>query len=203
VALYSVQGVCYSMNGMYSIRLSRMILLILTVILSGVLIWVVLRGVERRPVLPSSAGLLTNADIKMERFSLKQIRNGLVEWEISADQAVVFEDKQEVSLKELQATLQTTEGLRVSFAGDRGVLNTGTHDFEIEKSDGNLEVSMNTGYTIQTPSLNWKDQQREIVSNQPVQIVAKGLRIRGNQLIVKMENQQLTVNGDVHVTTEP
>jgi LPS export ABC transporter protein LptC len=191
------------MYGMYSMLFSRMILLILIVVLSGVLIWVVLRGVERRPTLPSSAGLLTNADIKMERFSLKQIRNGLVEWDIKADQAEVFENRQEVSLKELQATLQTTDGLRVSFAGDRGILNTRTHDFEIEKNDGNLEVSMNTGYSIQTPSLSWKDQEREIVSEKPVQINAKGLQIRGNHLIVKMENQQLMVNGDVHVTTEP
>lgn len=171
--------------------------------LLGLLLWVLSVGIERRTVLPSSKGLIGKADIEMDRFSLKQIRDGLVEWDIKADRAELFEERQEVSLSAIQATLQTAEGLRVSFSGDEGILNTGTHDFKIKENEGDLNLSMNNGYTIQAPTLVWKDQQREIVSDQPVRIIGQGLRIQGDQLVVKLENQELTVNGDVHVTTEP
>ncbi len=184
-------------------KFPRIILLTLIVMLLGLLLWVLSVGIERHAVLPSSRGLISKADIEMDRFSLKQIRDGLVEWDIKADRAELFEEREEISLNTMQATLQTAEGLRVVFSGDEGILNTGTHDFEIKENEGDLSLSMNNGYTIQAPTLIWKDQQREIVSDQPVRIIGQGLRIQGDQLLVKLENQQLTVNGDVHVTTEP
>jgi len=178
-------------------------LLIFIGMLLALLVWVLSVGIEHPQVLPTSRTLISKADIEMEGFTFKQIRNGAVEWYIKAERAELFEDRKEVLLKDTQATLQTAEGLQVSFSGDQGLINTATHDFEIKKNDGDLDVSMNNGFTIRTPSLSWKDQAREIVSLEPVQITAPRLRIRGNQLVVKLENQQFTVNGDVHVTTEP
>ncbi len=188
---------------MVPVKIPRMFLLTLIGILVALLAWVLSVGIERHAVLPSSKGLISKADIEMDRFSLKQIRNGSVEWDIKADRAELFEERHEVSLNAIQAILQTAEGLRVSFSGDRGLLNTGTHDFEIKKNEGDLNVSMNNGYTIQASSLTWKDRQREIVSEQPIRIIGQGLRIHGDQLIIKLENQQVTVHGDVHVTAEP
>jgi LPS export ABC transporter protein LptC len=188
---------------MYMVRSPRIILLILIGMLTLLLIWVIAVGVDRHSVLPSSSGLISKADIAMDRFTLKQIRNGAVEWDIMAQRAELFEDRHEVSLSGMQAVLQTTEGLRMSFSGDRGVLNTETHDFEIKENEGILTVSMNNGYVIEAPSLTWKDREREIGSEQPIRIIGQGLWIRGDHLIVKLENQQLMVNGDVHVTTAP
>ncbi|HTN44120.1 MAG TPA: LPS export ABC transporter periplasmic protein LptC [Nitrospiria bacterium] len=178
-------------------------LLIFIGMLLALLAWVLSVGIEHPQVLPPSRTLISKADIEMEGFTLKQIRNGAVEWDIKAKRAELFEDRNEVSLNETQAILQTPEGLQVSFSGDQGLLNTETHDFEIKNNDGDLDVSMNNGFTIRAPSLNWNDKEREIVSANPVQITAQRLRIRGNQLIVKLENQQIMVDGDVHVTTEP
>ena len=188
---------------MDTVKFPRMFLLTLIGMLLVLLVWVLSVGIERHAVFPSSRGLISKADIEMDRFSLKQIRNGLVEWNIKADRAELFEERHEVSLSALQATLQAADGLQVRFSGDRGLFNTATHDFEIKQNDGDLNVSMNNGYTVQASSLTWKDRQREIVSEQPIRIMGQGLRIRGDQLIVKLENQQLTVNGDVHVTAEP
>lgn len=187
----------------YPVKFPRIILLILIGMLLGSLFWVLSVGIERHAVLPSSKGLISKADIEMDRFTLKQIRNGLVEWDIKADRAELFEERQEVSLHAMQASMQTTEGLRASFSGDQGLLNTRTHDFLIKENEGDLSLSMNNGYTIQAPTLIWKDQQREIVSDQPVRIIGQGLRIQGDHLSIQLQNQQLTVNGDVHVTTEP
>jgi len=185
------------------LRFPRIFLLIFIGMLLALLAWVLSVGIEHPQVLPPSRTLISKADIEMAGFTLKQFRNGAVEWDIKADRAELFEDRKEVLLDETQATLQTSEGLKVSFSGDRGLINTATHDFEIKKNDGDLDVSMNNGFTIRTPSMRWKDQEREIVSLEPVQITAQNLRIRGNQLVVKLENQQFTVSGDVHVTTEP
>jgi LPS export ABC transporter protein LptC len=185
------------------LRFPRIMLLIFIGMLLALLAWVLSVGIEHPQVLPPSRTLISKADIEMEGFTLKQIRNGAVEWDIKAKRAELFEDRKEVFLNETQANLQTAEGLQVSFSGDQGLLNTATHDFEIKNNDGDLDVSLNNGFTIRAPSLSWKDQEREIVSLEPVQITAQRLRIRGNQLIVKLENQQFTVNGDVHVTTAP
>ncbi|HET6466694.1 MAG TPA: LPS export ABC transporter periplasmic protein LptC [Nitrospiria bacterium] len=188
---------------MSAAQFPRIFLLIFIGMLLSLLAWVLSVGIEHPQVLPSSKTLISKADIEMDGFTLKQIRNGTVEWDIRAKHAEVFEDRKEVFLKEMQAILQTAEGLQVRFSGDEGLLDTETHDFEIKKNDGDLDVSMNNGFTIRTPSMSWKDQEREIISLQPVQITAQRLLIRGDQLVVKLENQQFTVTGDVRVTAEP
>ena len=120
-----------------------------------------------------------------------------------AKRAELFENRHAVLLNNLDAILQTDEGLRVSFAGDRGLLNTQSRDFEIRKDDGDLDVSMNNGYSVQARSLAWKDRTREIVSEQPVRIFGQGFRIQGDQLTIRLENQEFSVVGDVHVTQDP
>jgi len=139
----------------------------------------------------------------MDLFTLKQIRNGVVEWDIKADRAELNQQQKQVSLIGMKAVLQTTEGLQMDFSGDRGLLNTGTNDFEIKENQGNLTVSMNNGYIIEAPSLTWKDKDREIISEYPIRIIGQGLWIRGDRMVVNLKNQQLIVNGDVHVTTAP
>ena len=184
-------------------QIPRMILLSLIGMLLMLLVWVLSVGIERRDVFPSSRGLITEADIEMDWFALKQIRGGLVEWDIHAKRAELFENRHAVLLNNLDAILQTDEGLRVSFAGDRGLLNTQSRDFEIRKDDGDLDVSMNNGYSVQARSLAWKDRTREIVSEQPVRIFGQGFRIQGDQLTIRLENQEFSVVGDVHVTQDP
>jgi LPS export ABC transporter protein LptC len=188
---------------MDSVRVSRIILLSLVLILMGLFAWVLRMGVEHRGDLTAPSGLITKANIEMSRLSLKQVRDGVVEWDIRAEGAALFEDRKEVSLDKLKATLLTKDGLRLNFSGDRGHLNTGTQDFEIENAEGNVTVSMSNGFEIQAPSLIWRDEQREIISKDPVRIVAQGLVIRGNQMSIRLDDQQMTVSGDVHVTTGP
>jgi len=188
---------------MDSVRVSRIILLSLILILMGLFAWVLRMGVEHRGALTAPSGLITKANIEMNRFSLKQLRDGAVEWDIRAEGAALYEDRQEVSLDHLKATLLTKDGLRLNFSGDRGRLNTATQDFEIENTEGNVTVSMSNGFEIQAPSLIWKDKQREIISEDPVRIMAQGLDIRGNHMNIRLDEQQMTVSGDVHVTTGP
>lgn len=172
-------------------------------LLAGLFAWVLRMGVEHRNVLSAPTGLISKADIEMSRISLKQIRDGSVEWDIQAQGAALFEDRREVSLDNLRATLRMKNGLQVEFKGDHGHLNTGTQDFEIEGSGSDVTVSMNNGFQIQTPSLTWRNDKREIVSDKPVRIVAQGLDIRGDGMNIRLDDQQMTVDGDVHVATKP
>lgn len=184
-------------------RFSRVILLILIGMLLASLAWVLSVGIEQRDAVPSSRGLMTKADIEMDRFSMRQMRDGALEWDIRANRAQLFEDRHEASLQDMEATLRTADGLQVRFSGDQALLNTETHDFEIKKNDGDLTVWMNNGYTIEAPSLTWREQQREIVSDRPIRISGQGLQMRGGRLIVKPESQQFTIHEDVHVTVGP
>jgi len=201
--LYSDPGVCYIGDVVNLSRSPRLILLSLIGMLTLLLLWVMAVGIDRHSELPSSRGMINKADIGMDLFTLKQIRNGVVEWDIKADRAELNQQQKQVSLIGMKAVLQTTEGLQMDFSGDRGLLNTGTNDFEIKENQGNLTVSMNNGYIIEAPSLTWKDKDREIISEYPIRIIGQGLWIRGDRMVVNLKNQQLIVNGDVHVTTAP
>lgn len=177
------------------------------IIVAGALVvlWagVLAKGLKQNRVVSSTETLFSRADIGMDLFRLRQIRNGSLEWDIQAQQAELFEGQHEIRLREMRAILNSSDGFRIAFSGSHGILDTKTYDFIIQEDEGNVSVEMNNAYTIEAPSLVWNDGERSLRSDQPVLIRGQNILIRGRRLKMQPDLQLLTVNGDVKVTVGP
>lgn len=178
---------------------SRIILPFLMIPLISYLIFFFNAGIKKRSISSQerSGSIVKEADTRIDDFSLFQTREGKVELEIKAMQAELFEEEGRVLLRDLKITINRDNGMRVYLVGDNGSFNTVSKDFQINKVDKDINVNLGDDLTVVTESIRWINEKREIVSDSPVEIRGTGMVIKGNQLAVNLDSQQLEVSGDV------
>ncbi|MDT7043827.1 LPS export ABC transporter periplasmic protein LptC [Candidatus Nitronereus thalassa] len=142
---------------------------------------------------------LEEADAGMEGFVYRQTKDGMVQWEVAAQRAEVFEDKQEATLKEVQLRLFGQQGEEMMVDADEGVINTETKDFELRNRQDPIVIELKNGYTILTPHLHWIDANQEIRTPSPVTIQGNGLTITGVGLVGHLESEEFSVLDHVRV----
>jgi LPS export ABC transporter protein LptC len=153
-----------------------------------------------RPVVPEA---MEQADAKLSEFTFRQSKGDVVQWQVQARQARVFEQEQRAFLQDVALTFYGEEGEDVTVYGDEGTFDTASKDFSLSNRDEPVVVTIRSGYTIYTNHLVWTDKSREIRTEDPVRIVGHGLEIRGLGLLGKMESEEFEVLRDVHVDLIP
>ena len=151
------------------------------------------------PPPPIALPELEEADAGMEGFVYRQTKDGMVQWEVAAQRAEVFEDKQEATLKEVQLRLFGQQGEEMMVDADEGVINTETKDFELRNRQEPIVIELKNGYTILTPHLHWIDANQEIRTPSPVTIQGNGLTITGVGLVGHLESEEFSVLDHVRV----
>jgi LPS export ABC transporter protein LptC len=172
---------------------------ILLLLITGLLIFLsfsLISGFKKRSfsVLTEPAG---KADTKLSQFSFVQTRQGERDWELKAEKAELFEKEQKANLERVAVTMQTPEGLELKFDGDEGTIDTFKKDFSLRKKDGLMVIQLSNGYTIKTSGINWFNDQRKMMTEGAAHISGPQVEIDGKELKVAVENQEVTVSGDV------
>ena len=181
-------------------RWARTGLLALSGILSLFLIYILATKVDSVP--PSQLGsprLLEHADAGINHFTFTQSQDGVVQWEVNARQAQVFEDENRAVLQQVHVTLHGERGRELSLKGDTGTIDTETNNFVLVRNGGPIAIELDGGYTIYTNHLTWTDERREISTNDPVAIHGEGLEIRGQGLVGKLDSEEFKVLENVRV----
>lgn len=137
------------------------------------------------------------SDVKISRFSFIQTHQGERDWELKAEKAEVFEKEQQARLETVAVTMQTPQGMELKFEGDEGTIDTFKKDFSVRKKDALMVIQMSNGYTIKTSGLKWFNDQREMITEGAAHISGPQVEIDGKELKVAVENQEVTVSGDV------
>lgn len=106
-------------------------------------------------------------------------------------------------LAEVEVTLFGAQGREMTVQGDEGTLNTETKDFVLANRSQPLVIRTDSGYTIFTNHVTWKDESREISTQDPVRIVGHGLDVTGRGLLGYMDKEEFQVLEDVHVDLDP
>jgi len=144
----------------------------------------------------------TKADVQIDRFSLVQSQNGAKDWELVAKRAKMYDKDSKAVLEDVQVKVFGYRGVGLSFDADKGVLNTATKDLFFERYGKPLAVSLSSGYTIYSPSLDWQDTKREVLANGPVTIVGSRVEISGNRLIMGADTGDFQVIGNVEAKVQ-
>jgi LPS export ABC transporter protein LptC len=183
---------------------ARRALLALSVLLAAFLGYLLLRNADSMPSSqPLAPESIEQADAKIEKFIFTQSKGDVVQWQVQAEQAKLFEQDKRAVLRDVALTFYSTEGEEVIVHGEEGTLDTATKDFRLANRQTPLIVETRSGYTIYTNHLVWTDKLREIRTEDSVRMVGHGLEVRGQGLLGRMETEEFEVLRDVHVDLAP
>jgi LPS export ABC transporter protein LptC len=183
---------------------ARRSLLALSVLLAAFLGYLLFRNADStqssRP-LPSES--IERADAKILEFIFTQSKGDVVQWQVQAKQARLFEHDKRAVLHDVALTFYGAGGDEVTVHGEEGTLDTVTKNFRLTNRQTPIVVVTRSGYTIYTNHLVWTDEAREIRTEDFVRMVGHGLEVRGEGLLGRMESEEFEVLRDVHVDLGP
>lgn len=146
---------------------------------------------------------LDQADAGMQQFVFRQTKDGAVQWEVKAQQASLYEERNEALLKTVQVALLGAKGKELTVDGEEAQLNTATKDFVLANRDREIPIQLESGYTVYSNHLKWTDQKQELSTSDPVRIEGNGLRITGVGLLGQLAREEFQVLDDVQVDVLP
>ena len=155
------------------------------------------------PPTATAPGTFSQADATISNFAFTQTKGEQIQWQVEARQARLFERDKKAVLAEVEVTLFGARGKEMTVQGDEGTLNTETKDFVLANRSEPLVIRTDSGYTIFTNHVTWKDERREISTQDPVRIIGHGLEVTGRGLLGHMDNEEFQVLEDVHVDLDP
>lgn len=184
-------------------RWAQRLLLGLSVLLGGVLIYLLLTNSTASPPTATAPGTINQADAIISKFTFTQTKGDKVQWQVDAQQARLFEQEKRAVLDDVAVTLFGVQGKELTVHGDEGTLNTETKNFLLANRSEPLVIYTQSGYIIYTNHLAWTDQTREIRTQDPVHIVGHGLDVKGRGLLGHLDTEEFEVLEDVHVDLAP
>lgn len=155
------------------------------------------------PSQTTSPGPIEQADAKISEFTFTQSKGDIVQWQVQAKQARLFEREKRAVLTGVDVTLFGVKGKELTLSGEEGTLDTATKNFVLANRADPLIVELGSGYTIYTNHLVWTDDAREIRTDDRVRIVGHGLRVTGRGMRGRMESEEFQILEDVHVDLSP
>lgn len=181
-------------------RWIRRSLLAMTGVLASFLLYLLVAKVETVPSPSvSSRSALGQSDAGINQFRFTQARAGVVQWEVLAQRARVFETDKRAVMEDVEVTLYGAKGWEMKLTGEEGTVNLATKDFVLANKTNPIVVRLEGGYTVTSNHLTWTDRQRSISTMDPVTISGRGLTIRGRGFKGILDAEEFHVLENVRV----
>ncbi len=161
--------------------------------LGGMVAW----KVRNRPA-PAPPPPAQDADYRIREIHINETLEGNLRWTLDADQAEVFDKEHRTVMKKVTVRVFSKEAVWTVTA-DEGVLDNEKRDMSVT---GNVVVTSNDGLTIKTPALYWRNKERDLRTDQPVEIRRTGTTITARGLEVRMQDQEAVLEKNVRVVIE-
>ncbi len=142
----------------------------------------------------------TDADLRMKDVFLTEDNEGIKAWELKAKWAKIYRKDNKTILEDLRIKVFAKGRKPIHITGDTGELDNEKKDLRIR---GNVEVVSEEGFTLRTEEILWLNKKREIVNEKPVWLSARGFRLQGKGLLVKVDKQQFSLREKVTANLLP
>jgi LPS export ABC transporter protein LptC len=136
------------------------------------------------------------ADLKLDRLRYTETREGVKEWELEAASAQYFKEDGSVVFEHVRAAFFGKNDQVYSLEGEKGRLNTQTKAIE---AFGGVKLRTSDGYRMETRSLRYEAEKRELSTADPVEMSGPQGEITGTGLIVDLDRQRLKIQRQVNV----
>ena len=161
--------------------------------LGGMVAWKV-RGRQAAPPPPVQDA----ADYRIREIHINETLEGNLRWTLDADQAEVYDKDQRTVMRKVVVKVFLKDAVWTVTA-DEGVLANQTRDVSVT---GHVVVTSNDGLTIRTDELNWRNKDRNLSTDQAVEIKRTGTTITAHGLDVRMQDEQAVLQKNVRVVIE-
>jgi LPS export ABC transporter protein LptC len=167
--------------------------IILGVLFVALIIEIVLIGPmdihEEKPklqkVLPGLSPHGEGVEQLMEGIHVIEAKNENKEWELWADHAVGFRDRDDMALKKVRAQFFTESGVTFDVVGAEGSVMAETKNIVV---DGGVVTKSSNGYTFKTLTVQYNSRERILKSPSAVEVLGPrdamgpGLFLKGNHM---------------------
>ncbi len=148
------------------------------------------RKTEIIPEAQKKEAALDSPDVKLEKVTYTTVNeDNIKEWELNAESARYFEDRELLSLEEVEVTMYSDDKT-YHMTGNVGHLNTKTRDIEIK---GQVEVVMPDSTELRTETLNYDHQKKLMTSKDKVSIRREKVTIDGVGVVINLNKQKLLI----------
>jgi LPS export ABC transporter protein LptC len=174
-------------------RLSTFFLLsfvVLALTLGGVVAW---KTRARRA--PEPPPLPNQADYRVNEVHISETLEGNLRWTLDADHAEVF-DKEHRTVMQTVSIRVFSEKTEWRVTADKGVLDNESRDVSLT---GNVVVTSSDGLTLTTNALSWRNSERNLFTDDVVEVRREGTTIVGRGLDVRMKEQHAVLGKRVRV----
>jgi LPS export ABC transporter protein LptC len=132
------------------------------------------------------------ADAWIQGFSYHQTRSSATKWVVTADQAKVFDADHTAKLQAVKVQLfdQDFHKEQLLITSEEGIMNTATNDFNLVSQHEKTVMTFQSGYQVFSDTLTWKEEDRQILTNDPVVIQGDGFVMTGTGLIGDVEKNE-------------
>ncbi len=132
------------------------------------------------------------ADAWIQGFSYQQTQSSTTKWVVTADQAKVFDAEHIAKLQAVKIQLfdQDFQKEQLLITSEEGVMNTASNDFNLVSQHEKTVMTFESGYQVFSDTLTWKEDARQIHTDDSVVIQGDGLVITGTGLIGDVEKSE-------------
>ena len=178
---------------MLRIEKVRKVLLFLALLVILVVVVISFKDDRKKKIIPEAQkkeAASDAADVKLENVTYSTVNDdNIKEWELKADSARYFEDRELLFLEEVEVTLYSDDKI-YHLTGNAGRFNTKTRDIEMK---GQVEVVMPDSTELHTETLNYDHQKKLMTSKNKVSIRREKVTINGVGVVINLNEKKLLI----------
>ncbi len=183
---------------MLNVRRILALVILLAVVLVSLVVW---RHIQQKPVQEILEALPPDIDLALDHLNYTETQDGRKRWTLVADRAEYLRGNQLVRLTPVQLTFYEAGAFGdLNLTADHGELQEDTRQVDIW---GDVVVVGEGGERLQTESLRYQDQQRQLSTAAPIHYQAPRMELTGVGLLVDLEKSTMLVEKDVRVLLLP
>ncbi len=164
------------------------VVIVFVVVVAGILV-ARSRTLRTEPVGPTPS----IADLSIKEVQLQEDSAGGGRWQLTADQASVFDGQGRTTLRGVRVRVQDKDRTW-TIEGEEGDFYRQTQNLEIRR---NVVMTSGDGFRLETSVLRWLSAERRLWTDAPVKIYRDGVVIDGSALDVLTKEEATTVTGRV------
>jgi LPS export ABC transporter protein LptC len=163
----------------------------------------VFRGGAQKTVPAQSAPkqLPNNIDVALKKARFSEIQDGLLAWELFAEQAHYDKDVDKAYLTDIRMEFQRSRSHgTVTVTADKGEYSSTTKNVRL---DGHVHVVTEEGATFITRSLDYKGDTAHFVTRDPVSFQQQRLQLTAVGMDMSVKNQQARFFSSINASIVP
>lgn len=132
-----------------------------------------------------------DADLRLKKIDYTQTQGTVKQWELEAEAASYFKEKNLVLFKKIKLTCFSEGGGRITLEGEEGEFNTDTQIIHLQ---GQILVTSEDGYQFRTDSLDFSPSENKIFTLAVIELAGPKLEARGRGLMLNLADETFRVN---------